>query len=160
MTTRVHALERSSIGEGFYFLCCDHTTHRNFLEAHEVQIQTFLHLKNHEYFGKDSLGIFHKWAHGLPEKKWESMRKLEGGIWRQRRSFIHNGGEAAVGKNEDRWEGEGELKCFRKKHSGILTLNTGKKKNGMVHRAWSRHDLQLTMWNTSLECNDMIDIPE
>ena len=42
-----------------------------------------------------------------------------------------------------------------KKHSGILTLNTSKKrKNGMVHRAWSRHDLQLDMSNISLECND------
>ena len=33
MTMRVGAFERSSIGEGFYFLFCGHTTHRNFFRS-------------------------------------------------------------------------------------------------------------------------------
>ena len=33
MTMRVGAFERSSIGEGFYFLFCDHTTHRKFFRG-------------------------------------------------------------------------------------------------------------------------------
>ena len=30
---RVGAFERSSIGEGFYFLSCGHTTHRKFFRS-------------------------------------------------------------------------------------------------------------------------------